>query len=199
MFDVFLDRDGVINVERADYVKSWDEFQFLPGALSGIRRLTELGCRLFVVTNQAGIHRGIMPVATVTDIHRRMRDAIYDHGGRIDGVFFCPHRSDEGCDCRKPRPGLLRLAADIFQIDLSRAILVGDNLTDIEAGLAVGCRGILVRSGRRPVASMADLVSHPGLLLVDDVWAAANAIAATATIAAIGTPPRGPQIVAARG
>lgn len=176
MFDVFLDRDGVINAERADYVKSWDEFRFLPGALDGIRLLTEAGCRLFVVTNQAGVNRGIIPAERLLRMHERLRAEAAAHGGRIEGVFFCPHRPDEDCDCRKPRSGLFLLANDVFEVDFSHAYVVGDNLSDIEAGQAVGCRPILVRSGRRPVDPCADLSAHPGLVVAADLWEAAHRI-----------------------
>ena len=145
---IFLDRDGVINENRPDHVKSWDEFEFLPGALESIRRLSEIGMPIFVVTNQAIINRKLATVDTLNDIHCRMLDAIHQAGGRVEKVYYCPHDSHEGCDCRKPQPGMLKRAAMEFGIDLTRSFIVGDAWTDMEAGFAVGTRSILVMTGR---------------------------------------------------
>jgi len=144
---VFVDRDGVINEERRAYVTRWSEFRFLPGALDALVALSQTGQRVLVITNQSAIHRGLATHADVRRLHRRMVAAVTAAGGRIDGIYVCPHRPDEGCDCRKPRPGLLLRAAAQHRLDLARCYLIGDKLTDIEAGLAVGCRCILVRTG----------------------------------------------------
>jgi histidinol-phosphate phosphatase family protein len=128
---VFLDRDGVINANRSDYVKSWDEFAFLPGVFEALRRLREGSRTVVVVSNQSAIGRGIAAPAVVDAIHRRMRAEVAEHGGRIDAVFYCPHRPDEGCECRKPRPGLLRRAARELGLDLARSYLVGDAVSDV--------------------------------------------------------------------
>lgn len=158
---IFLDRDGVINENRPDHVKCWEEFEWLPGVLSSIRRLSQTGMPIFVVTNQAIINRGIATEATLDDIHGRMRAMIEQAGGHIDKVFFCPHDNHEDCDCRKPRPGMLKQAAQEFGIDLTRSFLVGDAWTDIEAGLAVGASSILVMTGRgRNQGNMARLLTH---------------------------------------
>lgn len=145
---IFLDRDGVINENRPDHVKCWDEFEFLPGALDSIRQLSTLGLPIFVVTNQAIIARKVVTQATLDDIHSRMLDAIHQTGGRVEKVYHCPHDKDDNCDCRKPRPGMLKQAALEFGIDLTRSFIVGDAWTDVEAGLAVGARSILVMTGR---------------------------------------------------
>jgi D-glycero-D-manno-heptose 1,7-bisphosphate phosphatase len=145
---IFLDRDGVINENRADHVKCWEEFEWLPGVLSSVRRLSQTGMPIFVVTNQAIINRKLATEATLSDIHGRMLKTIEQAGGRIDKVFYCPHDNHENCDCRKPKPGMLKQAAQEFGIDLTRSFLVGDSWTDIEAGLAVGASGILVMTGR---------------------------------------------------
>jgi len=145
---IFLDRDGVINENRADHVKSWDEFAFIPGALESIRRLTETGLPIFVVTNQAAVNRGLMSLETLADIHERMKEAIARAGGLITNVYYCPHDSHEECDCRKPLPGMLQQAARDFPIDLSKSFLVGDAWTDVAAGVAVGARSILLMTGR---------------------------------------------------
>lgn len=148
MKTVFLDRDGVICYNRIDHVKSWAEFRFLPGALDALRALAEGGCRVVVVTNQAMISRGQLTVAELDEIHCRMLGAVAAAGGRIDLVLYCPHRPDEDCACRKPRPGLLWQAARAYPIDWDQAYLVGDHWTDVQAGLNAGCRTALVLTGR---------------------------------------------------
>lgn len=145
---VFLDRDGVINENKVDYVRSWEEFTFLPDVFEPLRRLAESDLVVVVVSNQSAVGRGLISRGEVEEINRRMVDRIRGEGGRIDAVFYCPHRPDENCTCRKSRPGLLLQAAERFELDLSRSYLVGDALTDIAAGLAVGCRPILVLTGR---------------------------------------------------
>lgn len=146
--NVFLDRDGVINENRADHVKSWAEFRWLPGALEGLRLLTEHGFRIFIVTNQAAVNRGLMTHSALAEIHLRMMSIAASHGAAITGLRFCPHRPDEDCGCRKPRPGMLLDLASEHQVDLSTAYMIGDAPSDIAAGQAAGCRTILVLSGR---------------------------------------------------
>ena len=145
---VFLDRDGVINGNRSDYVKSWDEFEFLPGVLGSLRRLASTRYAIVVVSNQSAINRGLVSTAEVNAINDRMLREIEEAGGRIDAVYICPHRPDEECDCRKPKPGLLYQAADELAIDLASSYLVGDALSDMEAALAVKCTPFLVLTGR---------------------------------------------------
>lgn len=148
MKTVFLDRDGVICENRADHVKNWSEFRFLPGAIEGIVALTAAGCRIVVVTNQAVVRRGQVSAMEVEAIHTQMTQQVAAAGGRIDLVLYCPHRPDEGCNCRKPQPGLLLSAAEQLGVDWRDAYLVGDHWTDIQAGLRTGCRPILVLTGR---------------------------------------------------
>ena len=145
---VFVDRDGVICRNRRDHVKSWDEFVFLPGVLKAMARLAQLDVPIVVVTNQAVIHRGMVTEETVRDIHTRMVRQIEAAGGRVDGVFYCPHRPDEHCNCRKPRQGMFLQAADVLGIDLTQSYLIGDARSDIQAGRAVGARCYLVLTGR---------------------------------------------------
>jgi histidinol-phosphate phosphatase family protein len=145
---IFLDRDGVINENRSDYVKSWHEFRFLPGAKEAIVRLTQAGHRILVCTNQAGIAHGIIPVETIEEIHRLMIAEIALAGGRIEQVYYCPHAKDANCFCRKPRPGMLLRARDEQGIDMNDAVFIGDALTDIQAGLEAGLHTILVLTGR---------------------------------------------------
>ena len=128
---VFLDRDGVINRDRSDYVKTWEEFEFLPGVLEAFRLLAPSPHRVVVVSNQSAIGRGLVSRETVEEIHARMTEAVRRGGGRIDAVFYCPHRPDEDCLCRKPRPGLLLQAARELDIDLPASWLIGDDRRDL--------------------------------------------------------------------
>jgi D-glycero-D-manno-heptose 1,7-bisphosphate phosphatase len=146
---ILLDRDGVINRERADYVKSWAEFEFLPGALPALCQLATLSIPILVVSNQSAIGRGLVSWAEVAQIHRRAAVWIAQAGGRIDDFFVCPHRPDEDCACRKPRPGLLQQAAAAYGLDLTDCLFVGDSVTDVQAAQAVGCPTILVQTGRQ--------------------------------------------------
>jgi colanic acid biosynthesis glycosyl transferase WcaI len=143
---VLLDRDGVINRKLAGdrYVTSWDEFEFLPGTLEAISRLSSAGMPIIVVTNQRGIARGHMTVSDLLRIHELMQEAIASRGGRIDAIYFCPHDGD--CDCRKPAPGLLQRAARDYGFALASAVLVGDRLSDMQAAAAVGATAVLVAS-----------------------------------------------------
>jgi D-glycero-D-manno-heptose 1,7-bisphosphate phosphatase len=145
---IFLDRDGVINENSAEHVKTWEEFRFIPGALNSIRRLTETSLPIFVVTNQAAVNRGLMTVETLNTIHQRMIEAVETAGGHITQVYFCPHDSHENCTCRKPHPGMLQQAAREHSIDLTQSFFVGDAWTDVAAGVAVGARSILIMTGR---------------------------------------------------
>ncbi|HUN06001.1 MAG TPA: D-glycero-beta-D-manno-heptose 1,7-bisphosphate 7-phosphatase [Aggregatilineales bacterium] len=145
---IFLDRDGVINENRSDHVKSWEEFQFIPGAIEAIAELTKTGLPIFVVTNQGIISKGGLTVEALNDIHARMLEQIEAGGGSVKKVFYCPHHDHDKCDCRKPAPGMLIQAAEEFGIDTQQSYMVGDAWTDIGAGLAVGARSILLMTGR---------------------------------------------------
>ena len=145
---IFLDRDGVIIRNRADYVKAWDEVVLLPGALSALRHLSATGYAIVIVTNQSPINRGITTETAVGDLHRRLVARIEAAGGRIDGIFYCPHTPEEACRCRKPEPGLLLEAAEALGLDVKSSWLVGDARTDIQAALNAGCRPIFVLTGR---------------------------------------------------
>lgn len=148
MWTVFLDRDGVINVNRPDHVKSWGEFEFIPGSPEAIARLSRAGYRVFVITNQAIVNRGIVSSDVVEGINERMVRELEQRGAQVDGVAYCPHRPDECCACRKPQPGLLVRLAESHGINLESSVLIGDALADIQAGRAAGCHTVLVLTGR---------------------------------------------------
>jgi D-glycero-D-manno-heptose 1,7-bisphosphate phosphatase len=176
---VFLDRDGVINENLAGrYVEAWATFRFLPGAVAAIAALKRAGYPVVVVTNQAGIAHGRLSTAALEGIHRQMVAAIRQGGGDVDAVLHCPHHPAAGCECRKPQPGMLRRAADRLALDLSRSVLVGDHLTDVQAARAAGCRSILVLTGRGRDASPL-LAADPdlaGVPVVADLPAAVRLI-----------------------
>ena len=131
---IFLDRDGVINFDSPDYIKSWAEYRFLPRSLEALAALTVSGYDLIVITNQSIVGRGIVPLAVLEDTHRRMLQAVAAAGGRIIDILYCPHRPDEDCSCRKPRPGMILRARERHRIDLSLAVMIGDNVKDMECG-----------------------------------------------------------------
>jgi D-glycero-D-manno-heptose 1,7-bisphosphate phosphatase len=145
---IFLDRDGVINENRADYVKRWSEVTFLPGVFDALRRLAETDFAVVLITNQSAVGRGIISYEQAEHINRRVVATIEAHGGRVDGVFLCPHHPKDGCECRKPRPGLLLQAAAELALDLDHSFLIGDALSDMEAAQTAGLRGVLVLTGR---------------------------------------------------
>lgn len=142
---IFLDRDGVINKRLVeDYVKSWEEFEFLPGVLGALKRLRVAGRRVVLISNQSGIGRGLMSHEDLDDVHREMTSRIEDAGGKIDKIYYCPHHPDDACSCRKPQPGNLLKAAGEYNIDLALCFFIGDSPTDIEAGNRAGCITIQV-------------------------------------------------------
>jgi D-glycero-D-manno-heptose 1,7-bisphosphate phosphatase len=145
---IFIDRDGVINEDRADYVKTWDVFRFIPGSLDALQRLTDSGYRIIVITNQSVINRNMVCPKDLEEIHNNMTKAITAHGGRVEAIFLCPHAPDDGCDCRKPAPGLIRQAQAKYHMDLAQTCMIGDSLKDIQCAQRAGCgKAILVRTG----------------------------------------------------
>ncbi len=153
---VILDRDGTINEDRDDYVKSPEEWLPIPGALEAIARLNHAGWHTVVASNQSGIGRGLFDMATLNAMHAKMHQMLAKHGGRIDAVFFCPHTPEDGCDCRKPMPGLFRQIGERFAVDLADVPVVGDVLRDLQAGVAAGCEPHLVRTGKASPERMND-------------------------------------------
>jgi D-glycero-D-manno-heptose 1,7-bisphosphate phosphatase len=150
---VFLDRDGTIN-EEINYLSRIDDFRFLPGAIEAIKTLNDAALLAVVITNQAGVARGYYDEKRITEIHDFMQKQLRRSGARLDGIYYCPHHPTAGigkykidCACRKPKPGMLEKAAADLKIDLSKSFIIGDKLSDLRAGLAVGCKTILVRTG----------------------------------------------------
>lgn len=144
---IVLDRDGVINEDSRDYIKSPEEWRPIPGSLDAIACLNRSGYRVVVATNQSGLGRGLFDIEALHRIHGRMADELKRHGGAIDAIFFCPHPPEDGCDCRKPRPGLLLDIAARLKVPLAEVHAVGDSLRDLEAARAAGARPLLVRTG----------------------------------------------------
>ncbi len=163
---VILDRDGTINEDRDDYVKSVDEWIALPGALEAIAQLNHAGWHTVIATNQSGLARGLFDMSALNGMHAHMNRELARVGGRIDAVFFCPHGPQDGCRCRKPLPGLLETVAERYGVQLGDTHMVGDTLRDLQAGAAAGCRTHLVLTGKSAgldAAAVAALVSQvPG-------------------------------------
>jgi D-glycero-D-manno-heptose 1,7-bisphosphate phosphatase len=145
---VFLDRDGTINQDSADYIKDWSEFVFLPRSIEAIRDLTAAGFTIVIITNQSAIPRQLISPSELEDIHSKLKSAVRSGGGKISDIFHCPHMPADGCDCRKPRPGLIIQAQKKYSIELATSVMVGDSAKDIECAHNAGCgHSILVKTG----------------------------------------------------
>jgi D-glycero-D-manno-heptose 1,7-bisphosphate phosphatase len=177
---IIFDRDGTINEDREDFVKSPEEWVPLPGALEAIARLNHAGWHAVLATNQSGLGRGLFDMAMLNAMHARMNQMLAKQGGRIDAVFFCPHTPEDACECRKPLPGLMQLIGERYGVDLKEVPLVGDSLRDLQAGMAAGCPTHLVRTGKsamltdKQLADMLWLV--PGTQVHADLPAFAEAM-----------------------
>ncbi|SFZ78460.1 D-glycero-beta-D-manno-heptose 1,7-bisphosphate 7-phosphatase [Chitinimonas taiwanensis] len=145
---VILDRDGVINHDRDDFVKSAAEWIPINGSLEAIALLNHVGWRVVIASNQSGIGRGFFGMAELNAMHDKLHRLLAGVGGRVDAIFFCPHTADMQCNCRKPKPGMYKDIAQRFDVRLEKAIVVGDSLRDLEAAAAVGAQPILVRTGK---------------------------------------------------
>jgi D-glycero-D-manno-heptose 1,7-bisphosphate phosphatase len=145
---VILDRDGTLNHDSDEYIKSPEEWQALPGALEAVGRLNHAGYHVVLATNQSGLGRGLLDVASLNAIHKRMLKQLAAVGGRIDAIFYCPHVPEDVCTCRKPLPGLIEQVADRFGIELKDVPFVGDSLRDMQAAAAAGCTPHLVLTGK---------------------------------------------------
>lgn len=156
---VILDRDGVINEDSDNYIKSAEEWIPIPGSLEAIARLNHAGVLVAVATNQSGVGRGLFSFDDLNRMHAKFHQALARVGGHVDGIFFCPHRPDEGCECRKPAPGLLRSISLRFAIPLSGIPFIGDTVSDVRAAEAAHAMPMLVRSGK----GARTLSAHPEL------------------------------------
>ena len=145
---IILDRDGVINYDSDQYIKSPDEWRPIPGSLEAIARLNHAGFRVVVATNQSGLGRGLFDTTTLISIHEKLHKALTQVGGRIDAVFFCPHAADSDCECRKPKPGMFADIGQRFGVELTGVPCIGDSLRDLQAAEAIGAQPILVLTGK---------------------------------------------------
>ena len=145
---VILDRDGTINHDSDDYIKSPEEWEALPGAIDAIAKLNHAGWRVVIASNQSGLGRGLFDVATLNLMHEKMNKALSKAGGRVDAIFYCPHTPDDNCTCRKPLPGLFEQIGERFGADLREVHAVGDSLRDAQAAAASGCIPHLVLTGK---------------------------------------------------
>lgn len=152
---LFLDRDGIINRRRVDdYVKHWEEFEFIPDIFTVLPEAHAAGFIVIVVTNQRGIARGLMAEDDLAAIHQQMQQMLLERTGhRVDAIYHCPHDRADGCDCRKPNPGMLIRAAAEHSISLHESWLIGDSESDVEAGITAGCRAVLVDPEKPPTAA----------------------------------------------
>jgi D-glycero-D-manno-heptose 1,7-bisphosphate phosphatase len=179
---VILDRDGTLNEDSVDYIKSVDEWQPLPGSLEAVARLNQEGWRVVLATNQSGLGRGLFDMATLNAMHLKMNTLLAQHGGRVDAVFFCPHAPEDNCDCRKPLPGLFEKIGERYGVELASVPAVGDALRDLQAAASAGCPPHLVLTGKSKhldeagIARMHEQV--PGLTVHADLAAFAEALIA---------------------
>lgn len=166
-----LDRDGVINYDSAQFIKSPDEWRPIPGSLEAVARLNQSGYRVVLATNQSGLGRGLFDMATLNAIHDKMYKALSQFGGRIDALFFCPHTADSRCDCRKPEPGLFAEIAKRLNVSLENVPAVGDSLRDLQAAAASRAQPVLVRTGKGEKTLKAGNLPE-NTLIFDDLSAA---------------------------
>ncbi|MEC4749674.1 D-glycero-beta-D-manno-heptose 1,7-bisphosphate 7-phosphatase [Methylomicrobium sp. Wu6] len=173
---VLLDRDGVINEDSDQFIKSPDEWRPIRGSLEAIALLNANGFKVIVITNQSGIARGLFDLGMLDRIHQKMQHRVAENGGAIEAIYFCPHGPESDCDCRKPKPGLLRAFAAEYQTELRDVVVIGDSQRDIQAAEAVGARPILVKTGKgeKTLKQNSDLK----IPVFDNLYDAANALVA---------------------
>ncbi len=174
---IILDRDGVINRDSDNFIKSPEEWVPIPGSLSAIARLNRAGYTVAVATNQSGIARGLYDLEVLEAMHEKFSSLLAEEGGRVELIEFCPHGPDDECECRKPLPGMYRRIAERFGVDLKGVPVVGDSLRDLQAAQAVGARPILVRTGKGE-RTLAKGEGLEGIAVFDDLATAADALIA---------------------
>lgn len=173
---VMVDRDGVINEDSGEFIKSVAEWRPIAGSLEAIAALHRAGWRVAVVTNQSGVGRGLYDEATLAAIHRHMRERVVAAGGELAGIYYCPHLPDAGCECRKPKPGMFRALERELGVSVVGAPYIGDRMSDVEAAEGVGARPILVRTGTG--AATVALLGARRVPVFDDLAAAARSLLA---------------------
>jgi D-glycero-D-manno-heptose 1,7-bisphosphate phosphatase len=171
---VMIDRDGVINEDSDDFIKSVAEWRPIEGSLEAIADLHRAGRRIAIVTNQSGVGRGLFDEQTLAAIHHHMRERVRAAGGELSGIFYCPHLPEDGCDCRKPRPGMFRALERELGVSVIGAPYIGDRLSDIEAAQAVGARPMLVRTGTGAMTEA--LLAERNVAVFDDLRAAVRSL-----------------------
>ena len=169
---IFLDRDGVINKDPSgwtdhSYVTRWEDFLFLPGAKDAVKKLSKAGYEIIVISNQAGVNKGYFTMDDLKDVNERMLKELFLHGGKVRSVHYCPHRKDEGCGCRKPNTGLFKEATRDMDINFNSAFFIGDGSMDIEAGKRMGCKTILLLSGKSKLEDAKDWKVKPDFIKRD--------------------------------
>jgi D-glycero-D-manno-heptose 1,7-bisphosphate phosphatase len=172
---IILDRDGVINHDSDEFIKTPAEWEPIEGSLEAIAKLNHAGYRVMVITNQSGIARGLLDVDTLSRIHSKMRRMVAQVGGKLEAILYCPHGPEDGCNCRKPLGGAFNDLAHRLRIDLADVPAVGDSLRDIQAAQAVGARPILVKTGKGET-TLADPALPEGIAVYDDLAAVADAL-----------------------
>ncbi len=178
---VILDRDGVINFDSDEYIKTPDEWVAIPGSLEAIAHLNYAGFRVVIATNQSGIGRRLFDIETLNAIHEKMHRQLAEVGGAIEAVFFCPHTPRDNCDCRKPKPGLLRNAERRLKCILRDVPMIGDSARDVDCALTAGAKPILVRTGNgRAAERKIDISSN--IHVFDDLAAAAEHVVASVAV-----------------
>ncbi len=185
---IFLDRDGVLIENRSDYVRDWSQVSVLPDAIRALSNSIIRNYKVIIVTNQSAVGRGLMSLKTANEINEQLVNLIHRQGGKLDAVYICPHRPEENCSCRKPKPGLLLQAANDLSLDLSRSWMIGDAWSDLQAGQMAGVRqSILVRTGRgkeqlllaRPETIVSYLIFDDLALALDGIRRSDNAATVT--------------------
>ena len=172
---VILDRDGVVNYDSKQFIKSPAEWRPIPGSIDAIAKLSQAGYRVIIATNQSGIGRGLFDMDTLNAIHEKMHRAVQQAGGRIDAIFYCPHPIEDDCKCRKPKTGMFERIARCFNVDLVGTPSVGDSLRDLQAAAAVGARPLLVLTGKGTQTQAEDCLPE-GTQVFPDLATAAEQI-----------------------
>jgi len=169
---LFMDRDGVIIEYRKHYVRSWSDVVIYPSALAALAKVKDSPYKVVIITNQSAVGRGIISLNAAIDINKRLVDQIIKGGGKVDRIFMCPHKPEDNCQCRKPKPGLIIQAAEELKLDLPNSVLIGDALSDLEAGQVAGVgKLILVRTGRGRQEELRISKSQiKNILVADSLW-----------------------------